>query len=136
MSWVYKRRKRTAKTTQLENGYRSKSEARLAHQLDELQVSYEYEKDRIPYRIERNASYLPDFRLSNGIIIEVKGWFQSKDRTKHIAIKKQYPDLDIRFLFDNSNKKLSKTSRTTYAQWCKKHGFQYADKSIPKEWTQ
>jgi hypothetical protein len=78
---------------------------------------------------------LLDFELPNGIIIEVKGWFKPADRTKHLSIKKQHPDLDIRFLFDNANKRLSKTSRTTYAQWCQKHGFKYAEKTIPKEWT-
>jgi hypothetical protein len=136
MSWGFKRKYK--KSTKLEGKFRSKSEARLAGMLDELHVPYAYEEETIPYRIERNASYRPDFRLkTNGIILEVKGWFQSKDRTKHIAIKRSNPDLDIRFIFDRPHSRLSKTSNTTYAQWCDKHGFLWADaKAIPKEWFQ
>lgn len=107
----------------------------MGEELDRLGVAFEYEKESIPYTIERSARYKPDFRLkSNGIIIEYKGWFQSKDRTKHIAIKKQHPELDIRFVFGNSKNRLSKTSTTTYAAWCEKYGFLYADKTIPEEW--
>jgi hypothetical protein len=72
--------------------------------------------------------------LSNGIVIETKGRFLLADRQKHILVKKHNPTLDIRFVFSNSNARISKTSTTTYAQWCKKNGFQYADKMIPKEW--
>jgi hypothetical protein len=42
--------------------------------------------------------------------------------------------LDIRFVFNYSKSRISKKSSTTYAMWCEKHGFQYADKSIPAEW--
>lgn len=68
------------------------------------------------------------------LIIETKGRFVTADRQKHLLIKKQHPDLDIRFLFQNSRARISKTSKTTYADWCRKHGFIYADKVIPEEW--
>lgn len=58
----------------------------------------------------------------------------TQDRLKHLEIKAQHPALDIRFVFSNSNQKISKTSKTTYAAWCEKHGFMYADKSIPESW--
>ena len=51
-----------------------------------------------------------------------------------MAIKKQHPNLDIRFVFSNSNSKLRKGAKTTYADWCVKHGFLYADKDVPEEW--
>jgi len=60
--------------------------------------------------------------------------FTPTDRRKHILIQKQHPELDIRFVFTNSNKKLNKKSKTTYAKWCEKHEFLYATKVIPKEW--
>lgn len=133
MTWAFRGKRR--KPPKLINGYRSRAEAKLGEELGRLGVPFEYEKVSIPYKVERNASYKPDFRLTkNGIIIEYKGWFQGKDRTKHVAIKKQHPELDIRFIFGNSSNRLSKTSRTTYAAWCEKHGFKYADKTIPKEW--
>jgi len=43
-------------------------------------------------------------------------------------------ELDIRFVFSNSRNKLNKKSKTTYADWCDKHGFKWADKQIPKSW--
>ena len=57
-----------------------------------------------------------------------------KDRQKHLLIKVQHPELDIRFLFQRSKSRISKTSKTTYADWCEKHGFLYCDLHIPKEW--
>ena len=49
-------------------------------------------------------------------------------------IKKQYPELDIRFVFMNANNKIYKGSKTTYAMWANKHGFEWAEKNIPEEW--
>lgn len=66
--------------------------------------------------------------------METKGRFTATDRKKHLLVKAQRPDLDIRFVFSNSRAKLNKGSKTTYADWCNKHGFLYADKLIPTEW--
>jgi hypothetical protein len=49
-------------------------------------------------------------------------------------VKQQHPELDIRFVFTSSKSKISKNSKTTYADWCIKHGFKYSDKIIPDEW--
>lgn len=111
---------------------RSGLEDRIAAQLDEAGVAYEYEKLKVPYSIPH--TYNPDFILSNGIIIEGKGLFTSEDRTKHLAVKKQHPHLDVRFVFTRSAAPLYKGSKTTYGTWCEKHGFMYADKLIPTEW--
>ena len=70
------------------------------------------------------------------LFVETKGRFVTADRLKHIEIKKQHPHLDIRFVFSNSRQRISKTSKTTYASWCEKHGFKYADKSVPKSWLE
>ena len=51
-----------------------------------------------------------------------------------ILVKQQHPELDIRFVFSNSRQKISKQSKTTYGMWCEKHGFLYADKTVPQEW--
>lgn len=113
---------------------RSGLEDRIAAQLEEAGVAYEYEKLKLPYTIEH--TYTPDFRLPNGIIVEGKGLFDSADRTKHLAIKRDHPHLDIRFVFSRSASPLYKGSKSTYASWCEKHGFQYADKLIPAEWLE
>lgn len=115
--------------------FRSGSEERIKDELENAGMKYEYEKHRVDYTLPSLIHhYTPDFVLGNGIIVEVKGRFDSKDRAKHIAIKKQHPDLDIRFVFDSSRTKISKVSKTTYGIWCEKHGFMYADKYIPLEW--
>lgn len=116
--------------------YRSKSEERVAGHLNELGVAYQYEpKDgKVTYKVERTASYLPDFVLFNGVILEVKGYLTSADRAKYIRIKHSNPDIDIRFVFDRATNKLNKTSSTTYAQWAEKHGFLWCEKIIPPNW--
>lgn len=117
-------------------GFRSGLEEKVAKQLTDAGVSFKYEEFIIGYTVPaRKAKYTPDFMLlDNGIIVETKGRFLVADRQKHLMVKEQHPDLDIRFVFSNSRARISKASTTTYAEWCDKHGFKYADKFIPQEW--
>jgi hypothetical protein len=83
----------------------------------------------------KNHKYTPDFELlSNGIIIETKGLWTVQDRQKHLLIRQQHPLLDIRMVFSNPRQRISKTSKTTYAAFCDKHGILWAAKLIPEEW--
>lgn len=107
----------------------------MSRELDALSVSYQYEPYKIRYtQPAKYRTYTPDFLLPNGIMIETKGRFLTADRQKHLMIKEQHPNLDIRFVFQNPNTPISKGSPTTYAMWCEKNGFLYAAKSIPLEW--
>ena len=116
-------------------GFRSGFEITIAKQLDAEKVKYTYETVLLPYKVpQKIATYKPDFVLDNGIFIEAKGLFQTKDRQKHLLIKEQHPDKDIRFVFSNSKIKISKKSKTTYGMWCERYDILYADKKIPKEW--
>lgn len=115
--------------------FRSGLEKRTAAHLKRLKVAFEYEKLKIPWRDNRSKTYTPDFVLANGIIIETKGRFMAADRFKHLSIKEQHPEYDIRFVFTNPYAKLSKGAKSTYADWCDKHGFMYAKETIPIEWT-
>lgn len=114
--------------------FRSGLEKRTAGFLKIRGVSFEYEKTRIPWIDTRQKTYTPDFVLDNGIIVETKGRFIASDRMKHLMIKQQHPELDIRFVFSNQNARLSKGSKTTYAMWCDKHGYLYSQETIPLEW--
>ena len=78
--------------------------------------------------------YTPDFVLENGIIIETKGRFTSSDRRKHKEVQKQHPHLDIRFVFQRSTDRLYKGAKSTYGEWCTRHGLKYADKFVPDDW--
>ena len=118
----------------IQAGYRSGLEEDMAEYLKKLKIKFTYEKEKIKWVDLKIRTYTPDFVLENGIIIETKGRFISVDRRKHKEIKKQFPDLDIRFVFNNSRSKLYKGAKSSYGDWCKKHGFKYADKTIPKEW--
>tara|TARA_R110002110_G_scaffold171456_8_gene373925 strand:- start:221 stop:646 length:426 start_codon:yes stop_codon:yes gene_type:complete len=116
-------------------GFRSGFEIKIAKQLDDLNIKYGYETLKVNYsKPAKNSYYKPDFILSNGVIIEAKGLFSSKDRQKHLLVKEQNPELDIRFVFSNSKLKLNKKSKTTYAMWCEKYGFEYAEERIPQKW--
>lgn len=119
----------------IRKGYRSGLEEEVGADLAALGIDGEYEKNRIEYvKPAAKSRYTPDFRLPNGIYVETKGRFVAADRIKHQNIKRQHPELDIRFVFSNPNARLTKTSRTTYADWCDKHGFKWAKRSIPPEW--
>ena len=125
----------TAKQVAIKYGFRSGLEERVAEQLDKLGIEYTYEKVKLKYiKPASSHVYTPDFQLPNGIIVETKGRFLAPDRQKHILVKRHNPDLDIRFVFSNSNARISKASKTTYAMWCRKNGYQFADKTIPEEW--
>lgn len=125
----------TTRQQAIKHGWRSGLEERVAKELTEAGVGYEYESVKVKYDVHETRTYTPDFILKRGyVIVETKGRFTTADRKKHLLIKKQHPKLDIRFVFQNSRAKLYKGAKSTYADWCDKHGFMYADKSIPEEW--
>jgi hypothetical protein len=115
-------------------GYRSGLEIKIAAALEEQNIGYAYESMKIEWEDLSYRTYTPDFVLDNGIIIETKGMFTTADRRKHLAIKKQHPKLDIRFVFENSRRKLRKGAKSTYGMWCDKHGFKVAERVIPEDW--
>jgi hypothetical protein len=119
----------------IRHGWRSGLEEKVANALTEAGIPFTYEKTKVKYiKPASEHQYTPDFVLDNGIIIETKGLFTSVDRQKHMLVKRQHPHLDIRFVFSNSKARISKASRTTYADWCNKNGYKYADKVIPEDW--
>lgn len=127
---------KTSKQVGLQYGFRSGLEESIAKKLTSQGVSFTFEELVLLYtKPQRESKYTPDFVLSNNIIIESKGRFVTADRQKHILVKAQHPDKDIRFVFSNSRSRITKLSSTTYGDWCNKHGFKYSDREIPIEWT-
>jgi len=127
--------KRNSKWVAKKHGFKSGLEESISNQIDSKGIKVEYETEKVSYSIPASEhTYHPDFLLPNGIFVETKGRFVIADRKKHILIKTQHPELDIRFVFTNSRNKINKSSKTTYADWCEKNGFKYADKHIPEEW--
>lgn len=97
-----------------------------------------YEPEILKYRVDEERRYYPDFVLKTKkggkIYLEGKGKFSAPDRKKMLLVKRQHPDLDIRFVFYRASAKIRKGSTTSHADWATKHGFQFSDKSIPRAW--
>jgi len=114
--------------------YRSGLESDIAEYLKDKQNQVRYERLKIEWEDLRYRTYTPDFILDNGIIIETKGIFDTEDRRKHLAIREQHPELDIRFVFSNSKAKLYKGAKSRYFEWCDKHEFKWEHRIIPEAW--
>ena len=115
------------------NKYRSGLEEQVATLLSDLDISFDYECQKVPYTIEH--TYCPDFTLPNGVILETKGLWEPDDRRKMLAVMKDNPGIDIRMVFQSPYQKISKKSKTTYAQWCEKHDIKWCKfTDIPLSW--
>ena len=123
-----------ARRNALKYGYRSGLEHTVSIYLKERNYKFMYEEIKIECEDLAYRTYTTDFVLDNGIMIETKGLFTTADRRKHLAVKKQHPKLDIRFVFTNSRTKLRKGAKSNYGEWCIKHGFRYYDRIIPEDW--
>lgn len=131
-------RKKVSKKTKTKklNNYRSGFEKTIADLLTKLSITWEYEPCKLDYTL--NKKYIPDFIIKStrgkDIYVETKGKLTRIDREKMLAVKKANPSLDIRFVFMRANNKLSKNSKTTYAEWAQNNGFLWADGTIPHGW--
>lgn len=105
----------------------NKFEKKLYIQLKRKKKKVEFESVSIPYVIE--ANYYPDLIIDTDkglVYIEAKGYLRPEHKRKMVAVKKQHPDLDIRFIFYRYRKEDVK--------WATKYGFPYAIDKIPTEW--
>lgn len=124
----------------VENGYRSGLEVKMGKLMADLGVKFGYEGLKIIYEVPaKRHYYLADFEvLDNGIILEGKGIFDATDRAKHLLVKAQYPELDIRFVFSRLKQPIGPGSKTTVEDWCKRYGFKCceltAKQTIPTAW--
>lgn len=127
---------------------RSKYEDTLTANLDKKNKEYHYEEFSLEYTVKHK--YTPDFVLPNGIIVEAKngeggfvrvgkrggfyrGSLDSEARGKMLKVKRQYPELDIRFVFPKDFK--FQSLKTTASKWCEKNGFKYhIGNTIPESW--
>ncbi len=135
-SWVLRAKKgTTGKRTGLKHGFRSGLEVNIGATIEAMGEPVVYEEHRLEYLVPASRHhYTADFILKNGIVLEGKGIFDSTDRAKHLFVKTQYPELDIRFVFSNPNASIGNGSKTTLAMWCQKYGYKYSHKVPPKAW--
>lgn len=101
-------------------------------------IKSRYEPDSFQYVVEETRSYTPDFQISTKagkvFYIEYKGILDLETRKKMVRVKHQYPDLDIRFVFQKARNKIRKGSKTTYGKWATDNGFKWADNTLPPGW--
>lgn len=120
-----KARKPVAKAKRTFRGitYRSGLECRIAKRLAKLEILNDFEPFKIPYILPK--SYTPDFKISGTeIILEAKGVLLPADRQKMLAVKRQNPELDIRFVFEKPHQKCGGPGiKATHAEWAEAHGF-------------
>lgn len=111
--------------------YKSGFERTIDANLRMRKVKFGYETLQVEYIL--NGTYNPDFILANGVIVEAKGLLDRDSKRKMVAVKKQHPELDIRFLFMDARKKVP-GSKQTHGEWATKNGFPWAEKEAPDEW--
>ena len=140
------RKTRSSKTP----AFRSKLEQKVNLQLLAHRKNYEYEPDDKKIQYTKPASfhnYLPDFVVvksdKSRMYIEAKGIWDFDDRYKHLLIRQQHPELDVRFVFQRAANKIRKGSKSSYADICNGNGrgifkdvqWKFGDNGkIPRSW--
>lgn len=130
------RPKRSART---KGGFRSGYEERIYEnaQRHRRELAYEPSDATLYYtKPAKRSRYIPDFVLPNGVIVESKGRLTATDRAKMSQVKKDNPEVDIRFLFQRGHNRITRSKNSmTYIEWAEKHGFICAvGEEIPEEW--
>ena len=122
----YNRRLRSRKDRE----HRSQLETQVEESLLAQGLTPLYETEKFPYVLHRK--YTPDFKVGD-VYVEVKGWWPPAERTKFLAVIVNNPGLKIFVALQRPNMTLNKNSKTTYAQWCDKHGIAWCPIPIPPE---
>lgn len=125
----YNRRLRSRKDRE----HRSQLETDVEQALINQGYSPQYETERFSYVLHKK--YTPDFKVGS-VYIEVKGWWPPSERSKFLAVILSNPGLPIFVALQRPNLTLNKRSRTTYAEWCIKHGIAWSPIPIPPSFMQ
>lgn len=125
----YNKRRNAAR----ERGHRSQLETDVENSLVAHGFTPEYEVERFSYVLHRK--YAPDFRVG-GVYVEVKGWWPSNERSKFLAVILNNPTIPIFVALQKPHQKISRTSKTSYAQWCDKHGIAWCPIPIPPDFVE
>jgi len=132
--------KRFHRREAVSKGFRSKFELDVSKWFEENKIKVSYEPCKVKYTVpESQHSYTPDFQIgtNESILIEAKGYFSAADRKKMIHVIRSNPNITFRMILQNSTMKISKRSKTSYADWCDKNGIEWVDwkdKTKLKRW--
>ena len=130
------RNARLAKVYAKKCGMKSMGEVRCAADMKEKGVAFGYETKSFEYQY-KPQTYTPDFELyakGRRIYIEYKGKMDNETRRKLLAIRASNPTLEIYLVFEKPNNKIRKGSKTTYAAWAEKNGFDWSEHYVKEDW--
>jgi len=118
----------------------SKFERDFAKQLEDLGYSWSYEPEGFIWLPDPKV-YSPDFRIlkedGSYMYIETKGFFDYEARNKMATVRKQYPDMDLRMVFQKPDKKLSKAkSSIPYSTWAERNNYEWSSFCLPTSWRE
>ncbi len=123
------------RNSRIDGKYRSKFEANFAKRLDQLKLKANYENAKVSYTVpETTHTYTPDWEIRPGTYIETKGRLTAADRKKILWVRKCNPKITVYLLFQDPRKTLSKSSKTTYGDWCDKNGVIWSDIKDEAKW--
>jgi hypothetical protein len=131
--------------------FRSLFEERIATELTDAKIKYDYETIQLEYEepLRKNKArctdcgssalvrigwYTPDFYLPRSKwIIETKGRFTAADRRKMLAVIEQHPKERIAMCFMRDNK-IHPRSKTYYSDWCMENDIEFSIGHLKEEW--
>lgn len=89
-------------------GHKVKStwEANYCRILKYLNIKYDYEPDS--FKLSNGKTYTPDFKISDSIYIEIKGYFNEISKTKVKMFKEEYPNIKLIIINEQKYKNLIK----------------------------
>ncbi|MBW2645217.1 MAG: hypothetical protein JRE23_03375 [Deltaproteobacteria bacterium] len=119
-------------------GRRSMAEVKFdAANIEGKKIDARYENDTFEYSLAETRKYTPDWTVyrkdGKVVYLEYKGVLDGTTRKKMKLMKKQWPILDIRLIFEKAGNKIYKGSKTTYGMWATQHGFKWEDNVMPKD---
>ena len=82
---------------------RSSWEVSYAKWLDSKEIKWKYEPS---FKLSNGKIYTPDFKLEDGTIVEIKGYFREDAKIKWQMFKDEYPELKKSLLMKSELKEL------------------------------
>jgi hypothetical protein len=123
--------------------FASQSEVTFAKTMDHNNIPWKYESESFEYFLKPKI-YTPDFKIKRPdgttFFVEYKGFLWNEDKAKMIAVRKQYPKMDIRFVFADARKPVhgAKTrkngTKQSHGEWADQNGYLWAEGFMPPSW--
>jgi hypothetical protein len=120
--------------------FRSKLENDIFTHLKAIGLKFGYETEKVKFvQPEKHRTYTPDIVIEEGKrFVEIKGKLAYEDQCKHLWIKEQHPNIEIKFIFGTDvvihKGRKGANGKYRHSDWCEQHGFEYfIGRNPPKE---